>query len=234
MAVTSLPARPRRGSAGAAAPRLSTKARLIGTGERLFGLYGFDGISLREIAAASGQRNCNAVQYHFKSKAGFIRAILEDRLTRIDILRGEALAELQQRKAEAEWTADDLLRIMWLPTMAIVGEDGGHSFCRFSLQFNLKPDAAPHPFYDHDVRSGASRPSPRGAQSHLFRAAGLLRSRYPLSDAAFFKRITALSMMFLCSVVEHDNLHAQARTPRAPYEPESILRMALGALAAPE
>jgi AcrR family transcriptional regulator len=58
----------------------STKEQLVTTAERLFALHGIDGVSLRQIGAAAGIGNNSAVQYHFGSKDGLLKAILLHRL----------------------------------------------------------------------------------------------------------------------------------------------------------
>jgi Bacterial regulatory proteins, tetR family len=215
-------------------PRSSTKDLLIETGERLFGQYGFDGISLREIAAVAGQGNCNAVQYHFKDKRGFISAILNDRVTRADVLRRERLESLEStQKIDSP---RELLKIIWLPDLALVGTDGSHSHCRFQLKYLLQPDVGLHPFYRIDARSRASTVSRKGHQSCLLGVTGRLRTHYKhLSQKMFYRRITTLSMMFLTSVVEHDNTRVVGKDKtHSEYDAKLVLDMSIGALSAPE
>lgn len=57
----------------------ATRRLLIETAERLFAEHGINGVS-REIRLAAGQSNTSAVTYHFGSKTGLLRAILEYRL----------------------------------------------------------------------------------------------------------------------------------------------------------
>jgi hypothetical protein len=215
-------------------PKSSTKELLIETGERLFGQHGFDGISLREIAAMAGQGNCNAVQYHFKDKRSFISAILYDRVTRIDVLRRERFEKLQRTQKPAN--PRELLELIWLPDLALIGPDGSHTHCRFQLKYLLQPDVAQHPFYKIDSRSRKSTVTPKGHQSCLLGLNGQLRRHYKdLSQKTFYRRITTLSMMFLTSVVEHDNMRVLGKDrPHSEYDAKLVLDMSLGALSAPE
>lgn len=48
----------------------------MGAAERLFAERGIDGVSLREINVAAGQRNTTALQYHFGDRAGLLRAVM--------------------------------------------------------------------------------------------------------------------------------------------------------------
>jgi AcrR family transcriptional regulator len=215
-------------------PRVSTKALLIDVGEWLFGLHGFDGISLREIAAAAGQRNCNVVQYHYSDKRGLVSAILRERAIAIDALRRERFDEL--KATVTDFGPRDLLKVIWLPDMSIVGRDGSHPYARFVLQHQLRLDAGEHPFYTMQPNSRKVTASAEGNRSCLFHVSGLLRKRYPkLSRKTFLQRIKILSMMFLSSVVEHDNAYANTNgTPIPAYNVEPILVMSMGALSAPE
>ncbi|QEU96010.1 TetR family transcriptional regulator [Streptomyces kanamyceticus] len=58
----------------------ATRIRLIETAERLFAERGVHAVSLREIAAAAGQRNTSAVAYHFGDKRGLVTAVYAHRL----------------------------------------------------------------------------------------------------------------------------------------------------------
>jgi AcrR family transcriptional regulator len=55
----------------------ATRLALIRAAERLFLARGSEQVSLREIAAAAGQRNPSATVYHFKDKRGLVEALLE-------------------------------------------------------------------------------------------------------------------------------------------------------------
>src|SRR5438128_1909809 len=78
--------------------RTSTRAKLILTAEKLFAARSIEAVSLREIAAAAGQRNTNAVTYHFKSKLGLAWAIFALRIEEMEEPRGVLLAEVEKRQ----------------------------------------------------------------------------------------------------------------------------------------
>jgi AcrR family transcriptional regulator len=63
-------------------PRSSEPARrqLLDTALRLFAAQGIAAVSLREIRLAAKQRNAGALHYHFGSKEGLLRALLEREL----------------------------------------------------------------------------------------------------------------------------------------------------------
>lgn len=53
----------------------ATRAALIRAAEQLMALHGVEGVDLKDIQLAAGQRNRSAVNYHFKDRAGLVRAI---------------------------------------------------------------------------------------------------------------------------------------------------------------
>jgi AcrR family transcriptional regulator len=79
-------------------PRPDSKARLalIFAAERHFALNGFGGVPLKAIHAAAGHKNASATQYHFGSREGLIKAILDHRMPALNQRRHNRLASLQQ------------------------------------------------------------------------------------------------------------------------------------------
>jgi AcrR family transcriptional regulator len=89
-----------------------TSELLIVTAERLYGEYGIDAVSLRQIAEAAGQRNPGVVQYHFGTKEDLLRAIVEYRVEPANARRHAMLDELER--------SGDLLDLHRLLEAAIV------------------------------------------------------------------------------------------------------------------
>ena len=69
---------------------------MIEVAERLFAERGLNGVSLREIGAAAGQRNTAAARYHFGTKTALVDAIFEHRMTPINAQRVAMLKELDR------------------------------------------------------------------------------------------------------------------------------------------
>lgn len=214
-----------------AGEKLSTKIVLIEVAESLFGRHGFDGISLREIAAAAGQANNAAVHYHFKNKIGLIRAILDHRGDQTEALRCEQLSGLPAGK---RLDSRELLRILWFPTMSVTATGGSYSYCRFLLQYMLHPGMVEHPIVG--VMTGrADNTDAVPDLPCLAKAIELLRAGFGgVSEATFFRRLPALTLMFLTSVVEYENTRPLDTVDAGGgFDAEPILDMALAALAAP-
>ena len=64
-----------------------TRERLIDAAVRLYGGRSIDAVSLREISVAAGQKNPNALQYHFGDRDGLLQAIFDKHASRIAELR---------------------------------------------------------------------------------------------------------------------------------------------------
>jgi len=62
-----------------------------------------DAVSLREITARAGQKNPNALQYHFKDRNGLLQAIIERHSAQV----AEYRAVYFQRAAEGEWRGSE-------------------------------------------------------------------------------------------------------------------------------
>jgi AcrR family transcriptional regulator len=70
----------------------ATRERLMVLAERLFAEHGIEGVSLRAIGQAAGQRNNTAVQYHFGDRAALVGAIYAFRSEQLDQRRTALLA----------------------------------------------------------------------------------------------------------------------------------------------
>src|SRR5215217_1343764 len=115
--------------------RERTRVELLETAERLFATYGIDAVSLRQITAAAGHRNPAAVQYHFGSKKGLLKAIIEYRLPPLNQRRLELLNQLQSapRAEHIRIIVEAMIRP--LVEMAPLG---GH-YIQFLAEFTAHP-----------------------------------------------------------------------------------------------
>ena len=83
-----------RGASGRGSRLERARVELLLTAERLFATLGLDNVSLRQIASEAGYANPATIQYHFGSKQGLYRAIVEYRTPGIDRRHAELLDEV--------------------------------------------------------------------------------------------------------------------------------------------
>jgi AcrR family transcriptional regulator len=114
-----------------------TRRLLVRTAERLFAEQGIDAVSLRQISTAAGLRMAGAVAYHFGDKAGLIRAIIDDRVARIDERRRAMLAELEEQGRTCDLRA--VAEVGIRPSVEEIGETG--YYFRFLVQLDRHPNA---------------------------------------------------------------------------------------------
>jgi AcrR family transcriptional regulator len=135
----------------------ATRVKIIEAAEKLFADRGIDGIALREIAAAAGQGNNTAVQYHFGTKEALVYAIFDYRTNMFEPLRAGMLERAEE--AGRLMDARTLLEIMCLPHLTISDEKGGHPYSAFLAQYLTRSRAVgiPHPYDDPEVPVPALR-----------------------------------------------------------------------------
>ena len=76
-----------------------TREKLIDAAVDLYGSRSIDAVSLREISVAAGQKNPNALQYHFRDRGGLLQAIVDKHAYLIAELRKSYI----QRAQRDEW-----------------------------------------------------------------------------------------------------------------------------------
>lgn len=64
-----------------------TRERFIGAAQQLYAERSIDSVSLNEITVAAGQKNRNALQYHFGNRDGLLQAIIDKHADRVFVLR---------------------------------------------------------------------------------------------------------------------------------------------------
>jgi AcrR family transcriptional regulator len=221
-----------------ARPR-TTKELLIEKAEQLFGLYGFDAVSFREIAIAAGQANSYAVQYHFKDKLGLIQGIFESRLADLEPIRRELLSNLSEKSTSYD---RDLLKGLWLPNLQFRDAAGNHSYCRFLLQYLLQSQIVNHPIPLMYSDSAAVKAASNAAfkkyseviPSQIAFMNLMLKFYAKLPVKIFGFRLSAVTKMFLASVVEFDNRRIKdPQSKSTEFDMESMIDMAIAALGAP-
>jgi AcrR family transcriptional regulator len=137
----------------------STRRDLIAAAESLFAERGIEGVSLREINAAAGQRNASALQYHFVDRRGLLRAVLGKHHAAVEAARHELLDEYEARRRRG--APDDLRALagaLVRPSAAKLADpDGGRCYLRIHAQVVNRPEFTPDPRADRDASDSISR-----------------------------------------------------------------------------
>jgi AcrR family transcriptional regulator len=82
-----------------------TRERLVTEARRLFALEGVHRVKVADIVSAAGQRNPSALTYHFGSRGGVLREILDRHNEPIDAERGRYLELLGPEPSTRELVA---------------------------------------------------------------------------------------------------------------------------------
>ena len=223
--VASNPVRqPRKGQSSsekAEAAGRSARDSLLDAAEQLFGERGIDGASLREIAAAAGQRNTGAVHYHFGDKQALADALIADRLDKIEDLRQALIAEV---KDLAGCDISALLRIMWQPMLDLCEGRGGNWLIQFHLSYHIHNVGRSHPIL--------SDPSQYPASNKLVSCLQKRASHLPLEQ--FRYRMGLVFVMFWVAVARHDQGVGKVdKGWSSQFSLEETVKVAVAALNAP-
>jgi len=110
----------------------ATRERLISAAAQLFAERGIDAVSLREINSAAGQRNTTALQYHFGTREGLLRAVIAKHHTGVEIARH---ALLDQYEAQDRGDLRVLSAALVRPAAAKLGDgEDGRAYLRILAQ----------------------------------------------------------------------------------------------------
>lgn len=120
----------------------NTRERLLDAAEVLVANQGYDCTTLRQITQRA-KANVAAVNYHFKSKKGLVKAMIERRLTPLDRIRHARLDEIQQAAVlnGRPPNVGEVLHGFIEPTlMQLTRSDGGRHFIRIVGRVQTEPD----------------------------------------------------------------------------------------------
>lgn len=128
-------------------PRGEAAAHIKLAACRLFARRGVDGVTVRDIAEAAGQRNHAAVGYHFGSKEGLIRELLEDGAALIHARRTLWLDRLEADGGPHSMR--EVIDIIVQSTVDMAGPGQEDSYTRFVVMLQMT-----HPAFFLEVLGG--------------------------------------------------------------------------------
>ena len=97
-----------------------TRQRFIQAAQKLYAERSIDSVSLNEITVAAGQKNRNALQYHFGNRDGLLQAIIDQHAGEVALLRSDYARQARQ----AQWSAAEAAaRILVMPVADYIDEN---------------------------------------------------------------------------------------------------------------
>lgn len=202
-----------------------TRARILDAAELLYAERGVDGVSLREIRIASGQRNSSAMQYHFGDADGVLRALTERHMPRLGGLAERWRGELVVTGTPPGPTT--LLEIMVRPwTDYISHGPGERAWIRIAAEMSARPERMWDDFAQHSppvlVEVGAAL---------------LDELTAPLGDRLALDRLARVNLaaLHLCADRARQADHATSELLLLPHQEwaDDVVAISVAALLAP-
>jgi len=106
-----------------------TPLAIVEAAERLFGEFGIESVSLRQIRLEACAGNNSAISYHFNDRAKLVRAIWEWRLPELEKMRRALLDRMAEEGTLADPQA--ILRALILPNYELKDAAGMHRYASF-------------------------------------------------------------------------------------------------------
>lgn len=111
-----------------------TRDRLIKAAQTLYAERGIDAVSFNEITVAAGQKNRNALQYHFGNRESLLQAIIDKHASVIYQLRREYLNLIKEQSWTASRSAAYLLVMPIADYVASNGDGDGVEYIKIVAQ----------------------------------------------------------------------------------------------------
>ena len=196
-----------------------TRRLLILAGERLIGEKGIEGISLREVNAAAGQKNKSAAHYYFGTKLGLVEAIYNYRMQQVNDRR---LCMLDH----ADNDVRALIEAWVYPMVEVMNEpDSGSHYIRFLARVSTHADNNVRKLWFGDHASGLQRI-----------ATGLRNKLTDLPEKIFSIRFGLVIIQLIHSLAEYERLaelSADTDTVSSPLFVSNLVDVLVAALQAP-
>lgn len=200
---------------------------MLDAAERLWGERGVEGVSLREIRIAAGQRNSSALHFHFGDRGGLLLALSQRHVPRIT-----ALHERQYAAAIAAGRQDDvaaLVEVLVLPYADYLRRGPSErAWTKISAQQSGSPHIALRDIFDHAPAVALQACTTIHQQLTLTMDSAVVVER-------LFSVLAASSHLCADRARFEDAPDAAGRRPALPFDRwrANLVDMAVGALLAP-
>ena len=132
-------AKPARAAIGTRTTGVSSRERILEEAERLFGAYGFDGASMRQVAEAAGVPPA-LVSYHFGSKEGLYRAVFDRRVPTVVEQRLAGLS-IAMSEPDLDRRVELVVKALVFPMLKLRAHDRDPSFGRLLAHETMDPSS---------------------------------------------------------------------------------------------
>jgi AcrR family transcriptional regulator len=199
-----------------------TREHLLDVAEQLLSTRGLDGVSLREIRIAAGQRNTSALQFHFGDREGLLQALSDRHRPR---LQGLLVAHYDVMMVEGrENDPRSLLGVFLRPTVDYVFEgESPRAWVRILAELAVRPEIKVHDFVNN------SSPQAMDTGTRLLDSLQAAVPRRLGFDRIFMITTAVLHLCADRSRIEDSIVPVRRQMPQHDFT-ENIIDMAHGAL----
>jgi len=176
-----------------------TRAQIVAAAERLFAERGVDSVSVNEITVAAGQKNRNALQYHFGNREGLLQAIIDHHASRVAELRTAYMSAAGNNFARPSRAA---ARSLVVPLAEHIGEDAsGAHYVKILSQLA----ALNHALLNPGSRSGITFQNEQQLQSVMHAALSHLKPAEAQRRLFLTVSMTFHGLADICRVAESEH-----------------------------
>lgn len=127
-----------RSRSGPATETVNTREKIIRVAERLFGSQGYAAVSLRTIMTEA-EVNIASVHYHFGTKEGLLKAVLEARAGAINAERARRFDACAPATRGARPELRPIIEAFVVPAAQALATPGGSDYARLSSMCSFDP-----------------------------------------------------------------------------------------------
>lgn len=133
-----------------------TRKQIKLSARRLFAQRGIDGVTVREIVAASAQKNAGSLHYYFRTKEALVRELIVDTARLIDDRRNASLDQMEAGGGPR--TLRQILEILVFPSINLGETDGEEdTYLRFISLLALQNRALLNEVLEGGLNTGYQR-----------------------------------------------------------------------------